>query len=179
MARVSLIDDVTNPELAGLIGRIRGARRGSLINVYKLLLHSPELAETWFAHNNAVRWKSEIDGRLRELLIIRIGYLTRVAYIVRQHVPALALPEGLTLEECEALKDWENSGLFAERERAALAYADSMTRDIDVPEAVFAYAKGFFSERQMVELTVLIGTYNMHARVMQALKIDPEPPPGA
>jgi alkylhydroperoxidase family enzyme len=179
MARVSLIDDVTHPELAGLIGRIRGARRGRLINVYKLLLHSPALAETWFAHNNAVRWKSELDGRLRELLIIRIGYVTRVGYIIRQHVPALALPEGLTLEECEALKDWEKSALFPERERAVLAYADSMTREIDVPDAVFARVKALFGERQLVELTILIGTYNMHARVMQALKIDPEPAPAA
>jgi alkylhydroperoxidase family enzyme len=177
MARVSLIEEDTHPELADLIGRIRGARRGRLINVYKLLLNSPALAETWFAHNNAVRWKTALDGRLREMVIIRIGYLTRVAYIVRQHVPALAIPEGLTLAECEALKDWEGSNLFNPRERAALAYADAMTRDIHVPDAVFESLKPFFGEREIVELTVLIGTYNMHARVMQALEIDPETPP--
>jgi alkylhydroperoxidase family enzyme len=139
-----------------------------------LLLHSPALAESWFVHNNAVRWKTELDGRLRELVIIRIGYLTRVAYIVRQHVPALALPEGLTLEECEALADWRGSDLFGERDRAVLAYADAMTADIQIPDAVFAGLKPYFGERQIVELTVLIGTYNMHARVMQALEIDPE-----
>jgi alkylhydroperoxidase family enzyme len=177
MARVSLIEEDTHPELADLIGKIRGARRGRLINVYKLLLNSPALAETWFAHNNAVRWKTGLDGRLREMAIIRIGYLTRVAYIVRQHVPALAIPEGLTLAECDALKDWEGSNLFNPRERAVLAYADAMTRDIQVPDAVFEGLKPFFGEREIVELTVLIGTYNMHARVMQALEIDPETPP--
>jgi alkylhydroperoxidase family enzyme len=174
MARISLIEEDGHVELADLIGRIRGARRGRLINVYKLLLHSPSLAETWFAHNNAVRWKTELDGRLREMLIIRIGYLTRVLYIVRQHVPALAIPEGLTQAECDALNAWRDAALFTARDRAALAYADSMTTQIQVPEAVFAALKPFFSERQLVELTVLIGTYNMHARVMQALEIDPE-----
>jgi hypothetical protein len=96
MARVSLIEEDGHPELVDLIARIRGARRGRLINIYKLLLHSPALAESWFAHNNAVRWKTELDGRLRELVIIRIGFISGVDYIVRQHVPALAIPEGLT-----------------------------------------------------------------------------------
>jgi len=176
MARISKIEEENHPELADLMLRIRGARRGRLINVYKLLLHSPALAESWFAHNNAVRWKTGLDGRLRELVIIRIGYLTRVPYIVGQHVPHLALPEGLTLGECEALKDWEPSALFDTRDRAVLLYADSMTRDIRVPDPVFAELKPHFDERGIVELTMLVGYYNMHARVMQALEIDPEEP---
>src|SRR5258707_4494959 len=105
MARVSLIEENTHPELADLMARIRGARRGRLINIYKLLLHSPALAESWFAHNNAVRWNTTLDRRVRALVIMRIGSITSVNYIVRQHVPALAIPEGLTLDECEALKE--------------------------------------------------------------------------
>ena len=66
--------------------------------------------------------------------------------------------------------------LFSERERVALAYADTMTRDIEVPDAVFAEVKRLFDDRQVVELTVLIGTYNMNARVLQALELDLEPP---
>jgi alkylhydroperoxidase family enzyme len=179
MARVSTIEDNTHPELSDLMERIRGARRGRLINVYKLLLHSPALAESWFQHNNAVRWKTALDGRLREIVIIRIGYVLRVPYIVRQHVPNLAIPEGLTLQECDALRDWEASTNFSGRDRAVLAYADSMTRDINVPDEIFENLKAFFDERQIVELTILIGTYNMHARVMSALQIDPEAaPPG-
>ena len=174
MARVSLIEEDTHPELADLMERIRGARRGRLINVYKLLLHSPALAESWFAHNNAVRWKTELDGRLRELVIIRIGLITRVHYIVRQHVPDLAIAEGLTPEECEALKEWRAASLFSERDHVALAYTDAMTREIHVPDSVYAPLKEFFSQRGIVELTVLIGTYNMHCRVLQALEIDPQ-----
>ena len=61
MARVTTIDEDEHPELAELAGRIRAKRRGRLINVYRLLLHSPPLAESWFAHNNAVRWSTGID----------------------------------------------------------------------------------------------------------------------
>src|SRR6059058_5160826 len=135
MARVTLLDDETNPELADLIGTLRAGRRGNLINVYRLLLHSPALAESWFEHSNAVRWKTELDGRLRELVIVRIAQVSGVDYIVRQHVPALTTPEGISEADCAALSHWRLAANFNERERAALALADVMTRDIEVPDA--------------------------------------------
>ncbi len=50
-----------------------------------------------------------------------------------------------------------------------------MTRDIVVPDAVFDEVKKHFNDREIVELTVLIGSYNMNARVLQALELDLEP----
>lgn len=178
MARVPLIDENEHPEFADAVERFRAGRRGNLINIYRLLLNSPPLAESWFNHSNAVRWKTALDGRLREIVIIRVGHLAHAEYVLRQHVPALALADGLSLEECEALADWRGSRFFNERERAALAYADVMTRDIVVPDAIFAEVARHFDKRQIVELTVLIGTYNMNARVLQALELDLEPLPG-
>ena len=99
MARVPLLDETTNPELANLVARLRAGRRGELINVYRLLLHSPALAESWFEHSNTVRWKTELDGRLRELVIVRIAQVQGVDYIVNQHVPALTTPEGIAAAE--------------------------------------------------------------------------------
>ena len=84
MARVPLIQEQDHPELAELIGKLRAGRRGKLINIYRLLLNSPALAESWFNHSNAVRWKTTLDGRLRELVIIRLGHLTGAQYVVRQ-----------------------------------------------------------------------------------------------
>jgi alkylhydroperoxidase family enzyme len=174
MARVSYIDGEGRPDLSELVGRIRGARRGSLIKLYQLLLHSPALAESWLNHNNAVRWKTELSGRLRELIIIRVAHLNGATYVYRQHVPQLALAEGLTRAECDAITDWHNAGAFTPAERAALAYADAMTLKVAVPDPVFDALKAHFNERQIVELTVLIGTYNMQTRVLCALQIDPE-----
>jgi len=175
MARVSLIQEQDHPEFAELIEKFRAGRRGRLINIYRMLLNSPPLAESWFNHSNAVRWKTTLDGRLREIVIIRLGHLTGSQYVLRQHVPALALADGLTLAECDALADWRSSQQFSDAERAALAYADTMTRDVEVPDAVFAEVKRHFDERRIVELTVLIGTYNMNARVLRALELDLEP----
>ena len=177
MARVPLIQEQEHPELAETIERFRAGRRGRLINIYRMLLNAPPLAESWFNHSNAVRWKTTLGGRLREIVIIRMGHLAKSQYVLRQHVPSLALADGMTLEECDALADWRATTLFSARERAALAYADTMTRDIEVPDAVFAEVARHFDPRQTVELTVLIGTYNMNASVLQALRLDLEPRP--
>lgn len=177
MARVSLIDEKNHPELSDLIARIRGAR-GRLINIYGMMLHSPPLARAWLEFNSAVRDSTEVDGRSRELAIIRVAILNDVEYVRRAHGPRYALKEGLTPAQVDALADWRSSRLFDAGQRALLAYVDAMTRDIDVPDAVFAELRERYSERQTVELTMLIGAYNMLTRVLKALKIDPEPSTG-
>ena len=177
MARVSLIEESEHPELAELVGRIRSARRGELLNIYKLLLHAPRLAASWFEHFNAVRWQTALPGRLREILVIRVALLNRSEYVIRQHVPRLAAAEGLTQRECDMLADWRGAGagFFDARERAALAFADEMTRGTEVADATFAELGRHFGEREIVELAVLVGSYNMHAKVFGALKVDLEP----
>jgi alkylhydroperoxidase family enzyme len=175
MARVSYIDETDDFEMDELVEKIKSGRRGSLINVYKLLLHSPPLAESWYDHLNNVRWGTQLSGRLREIVIIRIGYLNKVAYVLNQHVPKLAEAEGLRVEECHALEDWQASTVFSEEEQAVLAFTDAMTRDVAVPDDVFDPLRDHFDERRIVELAILIGTYNMQTRVLAALQIDLEP----
>lgn len=173
MARITLVDEFP-ASAAELAERIRTERRGVLLKLYKALLNSPPLAESWFEHLNAVRWKTGLSGRIRELVIIRIAHIHSVAYVIRQHVPKLAAADGVSAEECEALKHWTEGPYFGAAEKAALAYTDSVTTAVKVPNDVFEPLRLYFSEREIVELTVLIATYNMHIRVVEALDIEPE-----
>ena len=175
MARVPLLEENHHPELADSIAKIKGARGGRLINIYRLMLHSPALANAWFDLNQAVRYGTEIDGQSREIAVIRVAMLNNVEYVQQAHGPAYALKEGLTPEQVAAIADWQPSKLFSAPQRALLAYTDAMTREIDVPDAVFAEVREHFSQRQTVELSMLIGAYNMLTRFLKALKVDPEP----
>lgn len=175
MSRVPLIEEKEHPELSELIAKIKGARGGRLINIYRLMLHSPALADAWFELNQAVRYGTEIDGQCRELAVIRVAILNDVEYVQRAHGPAYALKEGLTPQQVTAIADWQSSKLFTDKQRALLDYTDAMTRTIDVPDGVFGELRKHFSERQAVELTMLIGAYNMLTRLLKALKVDPEP----
>src|SRR5436305_9360455 len=131
MARVPLIQEQEHPELAEVIEKFRTGRRGKLINIYRMRLNAPPLAASWFNHSNAVRWKTTLPGRLREIVIIRMGHLTGSQYVLRQHVPSLALADGLSLAECDALADWRGRELL-QRERTRRAclcrYDDSRRR---------------------------------------------------
>jgi 4-carboxymuconolactone decarboxylase len=177
LARVLLIEEPEHPELAESIAKIKGARGGRLINIYRLMLHSPALANAWFELNQAVRYATEIDGQSRELAVIRVAILNDVDYVQRAHGPAYALKEGLTPEQIVAVGNWQASNLFSDQQRALFAYTDAMTQQIDVPDAVFAELRKHHGERQVVELTMLVGAYNMLTRFLKALKVDPEPPP--
>jgi len=177
MARVSLIDE-QHPELAALIERIRGARRGRLLNIYRMLLHSPAIASAWLDFNSAIRFDTRLDGRTRELAIMLVAILNGVDYIVQAHGSSYALKEGLTREQVEALADWRASNAYDAGQRALLAYVEAMTRAVAVPDDVFAGVLEHYGEQQLVELTVLVGAYNMHTRVLKALHIDPEPAAG-
>jgi alkylhydroperoxidase family enzyme len=175
MARVALLEANEHPELAELVAKLRGARAGRLINIYRLMLHSPPLANAWFELNQAVRYQTEIDGQCRELAVIRVAILNNVEYVLRAHIPVYALREGLSRAQLDALSDWRESSLFSDRQRALLAYVDSMTQQIEVPEDVFDALKVHFNERQIVEVTMLIGAYNMLTRFLKALRVDLEP----
>ncbi len=175
MARVELLETSEDPRAQGLIERLRAGRRGNLLGIYKALLHNGRLAETWFEHLNAVRWETELSGRLRELLIIRVGWRLDCAYIQRQHIPKLAEPEGLDADDCAALLQEDVGTRFDQAERAAIALADELTVSARASQASVDRILDDFSEKQLVEMMVLIGTYNMHARFVNGLDIDLEP----
>jgi alkylhydroperoxidase family enzyme len=109
------------------------------------------------------------------LAVMRVAILNDVEYVQRAHGPTYALKEGLTPEQVSAIANWEPSKLFSAQQRALLAYTDAITRDIEVADDIFAEVRKHFSERQTVELTMLIGAYNMLTRFLKALRVDPEP----
>jgi alkylhydroperoxidase family enzyme len=175
MARVNYVNESTHPELIEEIKTVRAQRRGKLIPVYGLLLNSPELALSWMQFLNAVRWKIKLSSRLREMVILRVALHNKSEYVIDVHRKNFTESDGLSHEECEALlKKKLPKDIFSAEEMAIIAYVDQLTLKAQVEDEVFAQVKAHFTDRQMVELSVLIGAYNMHTRVMSALRIDSE-----
>lgn len=168
MARIPYAD-VNNPAIAPLVERIKG-ERGKVFNLYGMLLHSPPVAEGWLAFLTAIRQKCSLSARIRELVIMRIAVMNGADYEFRAHTP-FALAEGITQQQIASLAAGDGS-LFDPVEQSALAYCESMTRDIHVPQAVFDAVKIHFNEREMVELTATIGAYNLVSRFLEAMQID-------
>jgi alkylhydroperoxidase family enzyme len=170
MARIDY-PDASDAALAPLIDRIRTERGGKLLNLYRMLLHSPPFALGWLNFFTAVRQQGRLDARYRELAILRIAVLNDADYEFTQHIPH-ALKAGCSEAQIQAVKHDRESAVFDDRERAVLAYADAMTRDVEVPDATFDRIRAIFDERDVLELSVTIGGYNMVSRVLVALRID-------
>lgn len=168
MARLPYAD-CNNENVRDLAQRII-KERGSILHLYHMLLHSPPIAEGWLQYLTAIRQKSTLSGALRELIILRIAHLNNAPYEAEQHTP-IALAEGVSQAKLDGLIDWNNCPLFDTTERAALAYTDSMTQQIQVPEDVFSDIAKLYSTQELVEITATIGAYNMVSRFLEALKI--------
>ena len=132
MARIAYVDETTHPEAAPLAERIRTERGGKLLNLYRMLLNSPPVAEGWLKLLTAIRQQCNLSGRYRELVILRIAVLNDAPYEFGQHVP-FAKSEGITDSQLEALRQPVIDTQFDAIECAVLAYTDAMTRDIRVP----------------------------------------------
>jgi len=173
MARVPLIGEERG-DLAHFIARVK-TERGKLINLYRVLLNSPAIAAGWLDFNSVVRYKTTLDAALREMIILRVSLLNGAEYQARIHGASHALKAGLSAEQIAALAtDGQDSTLFSPAQRAALAWTDAMTRQIEVPDALHDELKKHFDDQAVVEITVLAGAYNMHTRVARALRIEPE-----
>jgi AhpD family alkylhydroperoxidase len=161
--------DLADPAVRPLVDRIV-AERGSVLHLYQMLLHSAPLAEGWLGFMTAVRQKLALPGALRELVIMRVAQLNGAPYEAQQHHP-IALKEGVTAEQLQALANWRESSAFDDLERAVLDLCDTMTRQIQVPQAVLLAVRQRLGNQQTVELAATVASYNMVSRFLEALQI--------
>jgi AhpD family alkylhydroperoxidase len=172
MARVPMYDQTNKPASAALVTQIC-AERGSLLNLYKVLLNNEAVCQGWLQFFTAVRQKSKLHDRYRELATMRVAVINGAPYEYRAHAP-LALQAGLNQAQVDELPFWRESSAYPANDQAVLAYTDMMTKHIQVPDAVFAPLKGFLDDQEIFELTMTIAGYNMVSRVLEALQVDHE-----
>jgi len=173
MARIPYADPAATAEIARLVEQIKTERGGKLLNLYRMLLHSPPVARGWLNLFTAIRQQTVLPGRYRELAILRVAALNGADYEFAQHVP-FALEAGCSAEQVDAVRAGAAAPAFDARDRAVLAYTEAMTRDIRVPDPVFRQVRELFPEREIVELTATIAGYNLVSRFLEALAIDHE-----
>lgn len=168
--RISPVETGVHPELADLEATI-ARQRGRVSPLYQVLLTSPPMAHGWEQLLTAVRRNSTLPGAARELVILRVAVLNRARYEYDAHVP-IALKEGASQAAIDALADAGSIGAgLSDDEHLLIELTDVMTRDIEVPGALYARVATAFSQQQVVDAMVTIGAYNMVSRFLVALDI--------
>ena len=120
-----------------------------------------------------------IERRLSELLQLHISQLNGCAYCVRVHVDA-AVKAGATADEIAQLATWRESGVFTERERAALELGEAFTfiHDGGIPDDVYDHVGGILSEKEYTAISWIAVSINSFNRVAIAGRY-PVPPRAA
>jgi len=168
-----LTDDKAGPP--ELVESIRARRTGGkLLNLDRMLLHSPNFARGWNGMFAAIRGQLALPAKLRELAIMAIGVLNQADYEWAQHESEF-LKAGGTREELAALRKLDPS-LFDEKGRAALQLTIEMTRDVQPKQPTIDKVRALLGDQQAVELIGTIAGYNMVSRFLLATGVELEQP---
>ncbi len=153
---------------------IRARRGGRLSALDRLLLHSPPVAEGWNALLGALRGATTLSADLRELVVLRVAVLNDADFEWVSHEP-IARRAGLAELQLQVLRrpDPAAEPVWTPVQAAVLAFTDASTRDVAVPDRVFAGVRAHLDDRQVVELAVLVGGYAMVSRFLVALAVPP------
>lgn len=109
---------------------------------------------------------SGLEKSLIELVKTRASQINGCAFCIHMHTrDARALGE--TEERLYLLSTWRESPLYTDRERAALAWTESVTlvSQTNVPDDVYEQLRGSFSDEEIVKLTMLVATINAWNRI--------------
>ena len=167
--RIQEVTPGTQAELAEIEASIL-KERGRISPLYRVLLNSPEIAQGWESLLTAVRNRSSLPPSLRELIIMRVAVLNRAQYEFDAHRPH-AITAGLSEEQIDLiLQDKITSG-FSAVEILVMELTDVMTRDIQVPDALYDSVKSHFNDREILEVVTTISAYNMVSRLLNALHV--------
>jgi AhpD family alkylhydroperoxidase len=120
--------------------------------------------------------QSNLPAALVELAYLRVSQINNCAYCLDMHTRDL-LKKGQPVEQLALVQAWrEAGGLFDERERAALAWAEQVTRvaETAVPDEDYQAARAVFEERELVDLTIVVSLMNAYNRMAISFRNPPQ-----
>ena len=171
MARIALIEpDQAPPEVKEIYDQKLKGKPG---NAQKALAHRPEMLKNFLGFYASVG--RSLDRRLYELIYIRVSMINQCHYCLQHHL-ASSKRTGVSPEDWKALQSGDYSR-FTEKEQAALAYAEKLTRDPhSVNDNDFVILKKHFSDAEIVDLHLLTGVANLTNRFTDPLGLEVEFP---
>lgn len=140
--------------------------------IFQVLLNHPRLACALNDLLATMLWRGILDRRLRELLIMRIGWLTGSAYEWTQHW-RVAQGLGVSADDLLGVRDWQAYSAFGPAERAVLAATDDVVRDGMVSAESWAACEREFGADPavLVELVTAIGAWRMVVSILDSLRV--------
>lgn len=165
--------DLLPVDEAATVARRAGLTPGTeRMNVFRALLHAEHAAEPLIRTLTTLITGAALDDRIRELVIMRVAWLTGSDYEWTQHwviARRLEIPE----DDLLAVRDdWQGHPSFGSAERAALAATDEVVAAGSVGDATWAeLCAAFPTEQERVELVVSIALWRLVSTVLTTFEV--------
>lgn len=143
------------------------------LNVFRMMSGAGASFAPFMQFISAYLNEGALDPELRELVILRVGHLCGSAYEVHQH-ERVSRMLGMSVPRIQAVKGNLPSDLFSDAENAALLFSDEQVAQVKVSDTTFAATHTHLTDPQIVELTLIVGTYLMVCRFLETLEIELE-----
>lgn len=140
------------------------------LSAFRVLLHHPELAKAISDLLTTLMFRGHLDRRLRELVILRIGWATGACYEWTQH---WRVARALDIEERDllAVRDWRNSHLGAAERAVLQATDDTLERGAIRADTWLECCSHLPTPQEQLELVAAIGNWTLFSQLLRSLEI--------
>jgi alkylhydroperoxidase family enzyme len=168
MARIPYTTEQTMPEEA----KADFAKLQPL-NIFKMMAHSGKLLGRYIRLGNYLLFKSKLDPVLREIAILRVGYISGASYETHQH-ERIGRDVGMSDALIEAVKQGPDSPEFDDLQRMVMRITDDLVHNVRASDATFKPLQDQLSVAELQELVLTVGYYMMTCRFLETFDIDIE-----
>jgi len=156
-----------------LFERMRGDN-GDILGIFRTLANHADLARRWMVFGTHVLAKSTLSARVRELLILRVGWVCKAEYEWGQHV-VIARDAGISDDEIRRVQAGPEAAGWSDDDRALLRAADELLRDQFISDQVWADLGKAMTTQQILDLIFTVGQYNLVSMALNSLGVELEP----
>lgn len=157
----------------GIVKLIGLAVRGEPPHVFTTLARHRRLFRRWLWFAGALMLRGALPRRDTELVILRVAHNTGSEYEREQH-EKIARNVGMSAEEVARVREGTAAAGWSERQMVLLEAADELHTNQQIGDELWARLRAVFDERQLIELCMLIGHYEMLAMTLSSLRVQPD-----
>jgi len=160
-----------SPELREIYKQVLSTPTGDPLNVFATLAHNSRVLKRFSLFAGLFLAKNSIPVREREIVILRVAWNCRSVYEFGQHT-VIGRQCGVTDDEISGLARRRPLRSWSERDAALVAMADELCQGNDVTDATWDALAAVWSESELVELIMLVGSYRALAGFLNATRVE-------
>ena len=161
-----------DPEIRQIFERIGYDSESDLYNILKTLARHPKMFKRWLPFANHVLFKSSLTPRIREIIILRTGWLAHSEYEWTQHIRIAREEAEMTCHDFEALEVGSEDPHWSSKESSVLLAVEELSIDKKISDGVWGELKQYFSQTELMDIVATVGNYTLVSMMLNSFGVE-------